>query len=148
MSNTDKSDLTRTQSLRNKTLAVYHKLNPTKKEGSHFYIDRVIGQVIFKCCDNVVTSIEPCFPILTGFTFSELFESFGTPYFPEYSVYYNVSWDPLPDATSYTLTSDFVNDLIIQASPTSTTASIYLPASDYDTTRNYTLTATTPCGNK
>lgn len=148
MSNTDKSAVTRTQALRNKTLAVYHKLNPNKKEGSDFYMDRLIGQVIVKCCNNDISVIS-CSPPgeITGFTFSDLLEASGTPYFPEYNVYYNVSWDPLPGATSYTLTSNFTIDIIVHATPTSTTATIYLPFSDYETDRLYTLTATTACGN-
>lgn len=148
MSNTDKSAVGRTQALRNKTLAIYHKLNPDKKESGNFYIERVIGQVIVKCCDNGLTVVA-CSPPgeITGFTFSDLLEAVGTPYYPEYNVYYNVSWDPLPGATSYTLTSNFTIDIIVQATPTSTTATIYLPFSDYGSERLYTVTATTACGN-
>jgi hypothetical protein len=147
MSNTDKSAVGRAQALRNKTLAVYHKLNPDKKESGDFYIERVVGQIIFKCCDTDTTVVPCSLGEITGFTFSDLLESFGTPYFPEYNVYYNVSWDPLPGATSYTITSNITLDLIIQATPTSTTAIIYLPFSDYGSERVYTITAYTACGN-
>lgn len=146
MSNTDKSAVTRTKELRNKTLAVYHKLNPTMKEGSDFYIDRVVGQLTYKCCD--ITPVIDCVPPngITGFTVSDILFP-EPPYSSDYTIYYNLSWDPLPGATSYVITSNFPVDLIIHATSMSTTASIYLPNTEYGSERTFIVTAYTSCGN-
>jgi hypothetical protein len=145
MSNTDKTALMRTQSLRNKTLAHFHKLNPDKKEGDDFLIDRIIGQIIVKCgtyniiCSGSVGEI-------TGLAISDILIPSGT-YSPEYSIYYDITWDALAGATSYNITSNFSIDLIVYTDPSSTTASIYLPAIEYGSERLFTVTAYTSCGN-
>lgn len=139
----DSSANTRTKGIRSKTLAVYHKLNPTKNEGSDFLIDRFIGQAIYKCCNTAV----PCSPPgeITGFT-SDLLAPAPPPYDTDYDIYYNLSWDPVPGITSYTVTSDVVGDLVVHPTPTSTTATIYLPNGDANN-RTFTVTATTLCGS-
>ena len=144
MSNTDKSAVTRTKALRSKTIAVYHKLNPAMKESSESYIDRVVGEFTYKCCDNIVTCSPP--DAITGFTISDILMP-QPPYDTDYVIKYDLSWNFLPGATSYTITSNFPIDLIIYDNPTSTTASIYLPNEDYGSDRIFTLTAYTSCGN-
>jgi hypothetical protein len=141
MSNTDKTSSTRTNIVRGKTLAVYHKLNPTKNEGGDFFITRVVGQVTSQCCT------VPCSPpgAITGFSAQYGYPA-PSPYDTDYEVYYNLSWDPVADAISYTVTSNGAGDLVVHPTSTSTTATIYLPTGDYDN-RIFTLRATTRCGS-
>lgn len=142
MSSTDKSSLTRTKELRSKTLATYHKLNPVAKEGVDFYIDRVIGNVIYKCCYMDKPCSQP--DAITEFTISG---AIGDGLLDNYSIRYDLSWSPLLGAISYTIISNIEIDLIIHSTPTSTMASIMIPTIDIDSERVFTLIAYTSCGN-
>lgn len=148
MSNTDKSSSYLTQKKREKALATFHRLNPEVRECgreifSHsFYIARKAGQILPECCSEE----KPCkLGTITNLVCSELISPCPPPYDPDYNIYFNVTWDPLPAVTSYTLTSDFVTDLVVQTGITS--ASVYLLfAADYGSERTFTLTAYTSCG--
>ena len=151
MSNTNKSSSARTQAIRSRTLAVFHRSNPDKRENSYsssggeFLVDRIAGQI--EACAEPTPAPEsaPCYTTpITNFVVSDLIDNTGDPlWYPTYYVHYNFSWDPIPGAT-YTLTSDVSGDFVLELSPT--TATIYLPSYDYSSTRHYTLTATTTCG--
>ena len=149
MSNTNKSSSARTQAIRSRTLAVFHRSNPDKREksysssGGEFIVDRIAGQI--EACSTEPVPV-PCEPrTITNFVASDLVDNIDDPiWYPPYNIHYNFSWDAIPGAT-YTLTSDFPGDFILQNSSTSTTATVYLPSYDTETTRHYTLTATTVC---
>ena len=155
MSNTNRSSSAVTQALRSRTLASFHRANPDKKEkgykssGGEFIADRIVGQVLQECpvvVTATATAPVPCDPIpITNFVVSDLIDNTGDSiWYPPYNIHYNFSWDPIPGAT-YTLTSDFPGDFILQDSPTSTTATVYLPIFT-DNIRHYTLSAITSCG--
>jgi hypothetical protein len=144
MSYTDKSSLTQTKRVRNRTLAAFHKLNPGGREtntnttmGDTFYVGRVEGQITSYCCS------EPaCVPgTIRNFIASDFLSPCPPPY-ESYNMYYELSWDAVSGATSYTVTSDFGVDLVVSTGPTS--ANVYI-GNDYSL-RTFTLTAITNCG--
>ena len=146
MSNTNKSASATTRALRNKALATFYSQNPGAHEtrtnttfGVALHTARVAGQTLTDCC--------ACDPgTITNFVSSDLIAPCPPPYDPEYNIYFDLTWDSLSGATSYTVTSDFVTDLVVSTGVT--TASIYLRADgDYGSTRTFTLTANTPCGD-
>jgi hypothetical protein len=120
------------------TLANFHRHNPNAHEGgskafSHsFRIQRIVGQSLLNC------SLGP----ITNFARSEYYGTSFVPdqYRPSYNGFYEVTWDPLPFGASFTLTTDFATDLVVQTSTTS--ARIYfLSEGNQETTRTCTLTA-------
>ena len=132
-----------------KTLANFHRLNPSAHEGgsktfSHtFFLARISGQSLPDCC----ATETPCtLGSITNLVCSSGIGPAPSPYDPTYNMYFEVSWDPLPSATSYILTSNFGTDLIVSTGATS--ANVYILASgDYTSDRLFTLTAYTRCGN-
>ena len=87
--------------------------------------------------------VSPCAPPgeITNFV-SDIINGPAPPPYDSYNGFYNVSWDPVPGA-SYTLTSDYVNDLVVITSDS--TATVYV-LDDVTNDRTFTLTATTDCG--
>jgi hypothetical protein len=86
--------------------------------------------------------VSPCAPpaAITNFV-SDIFNGPAPPPYDSYNGFYNVSWDPVPGAT-YTLTSDYVNDLAVISGSTAIVYVLDDPTND----RVFTLTATTECG--
>lgn len=147
MSNTNKSASATTRALRNQALATFYSQNPGAHEtranttlGVAFHTARVAGQVLPNCC---VTQCDS--GTITNFVSSNLFNT-SPPYTPEYVIYFDLTWDPVSGATSYTVTSNFVTDLVVSTGVT--TASVYLRTDeDYVSERTFTLTVNTSCGN-
>jgi hypothetical protein len=86
--------------------------------------------------------VSGCTPpaAITNFV-SDILNGPAPPPYDSYNGFYNVSWDPVPGAT-YTLTSDYVNDLVVISG---STAIVYV-LDDTTNDRVFTLTATTDCG--
>ena len=138
----------RTEQVRNTTLACFYTINPSGKEGGNTVLTndiltyRIVGQMQPGSCVHA-----ECIPgVITGFSSGGI-ESVPPPYDTDYSILYTLTWDPVSGATSYTVTSDFGIDLIVQAGPLATSAQVYLPTSDYGSTRIFTLSVVTPCSN-
>jgi hypothetical protein len=153
----DKSSSARTRALRNKTVSVYNKLNPTMNKKvftADILIQRILGDSDGTCCTVVAT---PC--TLPGeITNIAIGGLMGPPLPPydTYAYYWQLTWDPVAGATSYTVTSSVSIDLIIQSSPTSTVADIYIPVTGspgylpditQDSERIYTVAAINSCGS-
>lgn len=128
MSNSDKSASARTRFLRNRTLAYYYDNNPNTRESAtnttfdqSAHTARVSGQYAFTiqqalkpnvvsdaCCETGTVPVPneiSCFsgPVNLSYT---LDTDFVTPFLGLYPYRYNCTWDPIPDATSYTLSVD------------------------------------------
>lgn len=153
MSNADKSSLAQTKRVRNRTLAAFHTLNPGGREtntnttmSDTFYVGRLAGSITSDCCQPAV-SIS-CVPgTITNFTTSDFVYPFPDPSFPSpyeiYTAYLMVTWDSLSGATSYTVSSNITDDLIVPTGANS--ANVYLIDANHPE-RIFTLTAQTSCG--
>ena len=134
-----------TERVRNKTLACFHIINPGSREGGNTVITNDI--LIYRNVGDIQPGSCVCVPgVISDFICSDI-QGTAPPYDTEYSILYTITWSPVSGATSYTLTSNFDIDLIIHANPLATSAEVYLPNSDYGSTRIFTLSATTPCSN-
>lgn len=128
MSNSDKSASARTRLLRNRTLAYYYDNNPnTHESATNTTFDasartaRAAGQYAFTvqhalkpnvvseaCCgvETVPVPNEPsCFSGPINFSYTDEFNPVS-PFFGLYPYKYDCTWDPIPGATSYTLSVD------------------------------------------
>ena len=149
MPTADNSSSYTTQKKKEKTLANFHRLNPQAREGgsntfSHtFLISRIAGQSLPDCCPA-----EPLCTLGTIRNFVAVFNDNveGLPYYPDYNIFFNLTWNPLPFATSYTITSNFETDLVVKTGTTSATVYI-LGSGDYTSDRLFTLTVNTSCGS-
>lgn len=140
----------RTYALRNKTVSVYHKLNPNKNEGiytAEILIQRILGDLDTSCCPAVVA--VPCIPPgeITNIVASEVAGPPAPPYNDDYAWYFELTWDPVVGATSYTVTSTSTTDLIVLSSPTATSAVIYYIYEAEPMYRTFTITALNSCGS-
>lgn len=154
MSNTDKTASATTRSRGCRSLATFHRTNPDKNEAGgnktfsgEFLIERKIGQLLSDCCQVTNTICDP--GMITGFTSSNFDGSFTLPNGAYGSYYYDVSWNPVAGANSYTVSSilqDFTiptpPDTIVSTGPTS--ARITTGTGEY---RIFQVTAQTNCGN-
>jgi hypothetical protein len=163
MSNSDKSASARTRFLRNRTLAYYYDQNPNRHEsGANTTFDqsahtaRVSGQyaftiqhalkpnVVSDACCGVITTTS-CTPPgdIANFQISETGNAPDPPY-TNNDWQYELSWNPVPGATSYAVTLDAGHTILSLTYPTATTAVIvFTPVSNV----TVTLTASTSCGN-
>jgi len=144
MHNTDTSYTTRITLLRSQTLSSFHKKNPSVKEGGAYngfpsssLTDRHISELSGQCC----TTETPCIPPSAITRFGPV----STPdLIPPFSYGTTFTWDPVPNATSYTITSDYVSpDILIVYTQGTTTVDIF--SNDYNYT--LTLTASNECGS-
>jgi hypothetical protein len=138
----------RTEQVRNTTLACFYVNNPGGKEGGNTVLTnniltyRIVGQMQPGSCLDA-----ECIPgVITEFICNNL-QLPAPPYDVDYGILYNLIWNPVLGATSYRVISNFVNDLIIHASPLATSAEVYVPIAEVGTERIFTLSATTPCSN-
>ena len=144
MSGKDYSASQRTKDIQNRTLAYFRTNNPSKREGGNRpleydeYLNRTVGTVI------TPVVVIPCSPgVITGLT---------SPYNDGINI--TITWDPLPGATSYTVTftkgdNDFVIPTITHTPSSSTTATLTYSNSNstYNITGDtITVTANKPCG--
>lgn len=154
----DKSSSARTRALRNKTVSVYHKLNPTMNERvftADILIQRILGDSVESCCPVVITI--PC--TLPGAPTNLAIAGLMGPPLPPYDTYayyWQLTWDPVAGATSYIVSSSASVDLIVRSSPTATVADIYIPVTGtpgylpdvtQDSDRIYTVAAINSCGS-
>lgn len=145
MSSSDKGASASTAARRNRALASFYTLNPGIRQsvyggaGGQENTGKVTGLTAEECCSPVLCSPGN----ITNFVSSDILSP-QPPYDLSYNIYYDLTWDPLVGASSYTVTSSINIDLIISTGATS--ASVYLPTEDYGTVRTFTLTATTACG--
>ena len=163
MSNTDRSSSAITRARHNKALASFYTLNPGIRQsvyqgtGGQENSAKVVGLSTGLCCTPAV-SIVLCNPPgpITNFLGGDA--SFPPNIYPSGGsgnvgdpLYYDVSWNPVPGATSYIITSTN-EDLSSPIPPDSivstgaTSARILLINND-STNRIFTVTAQTACGN-
>jgi len=142
MSNVDRSASATVRKMREKAIVTFHRLNPNVNEGganilsSGVLTERKGAEMAAVCCAPVTITNFVCTPYLDV--------PIDSPYYSEYGLLLNLSWDPLPGA-SYVLTSNFTTDLILINSASS--ASVYVKSdSNNGYERVFTLTATTTCG--
>lgn len=165
MSNSDKSASARTRFLRNRTLAYYYDNNPNKHESAtNTTFDasartaRAAGQYAFTiqhalkpnavseaCCAETLPAITTCDAPGGIANFQITYSSYAAN--PPYGINdweYNLSWDPVPGATSYAITLDAGQTVLSLTYPTATTANIIF-TTNYNVT--ITLTASNSCGS-
>lgn len=156
MQNANMSASERTRFLAARTLAVFHQNNPNAREGgrsntfdSSSMASRVAGQHLYtqQTAQNPVQEVPACCPCtapgeITNFNVSDLIYPSPPPY-DSYDMYFELSWDAVVGATSYTVTSSFPTDLIVSTG--ATTANLYITNENYDP-RTLTLTANSACG--
>ena len=138
-------------------MAIFHKNNPMEYEGGNRTFtaaelrDRTEGQKEQPCCQTVEQ--VPCTP---G-TITNLVITSSNPTGPPpppydtYNFYVDISWDPLPNALSYIITTDdtTVTPPTIVYTPGTTSAVVYYNGYDNSSalvTTVITVTAVTPCG--
>jgi hypothetical protein len=134
-----------------RTLAVYHQSNPAGKEGgaSKTFASSMVGYraagqqgytrqaiEVPACCG--CTQPDPVTNFVVGGD-----QSPCPPPYDSFAYYFLLSWNPVPGATSYTVTSSNQEDLVVSTGTTS--ATLYTP--EDNSSRTLTLTAITPCGN-
>jgi hypothetical protein len=165
MSNSDKSASISTRFLRNRTLAYYYDNNPNKREAAtnttfdqSARLARAAGQQAFTiqhalkpnavseaCCgDGDALPSTTC--TTPGGIVNFQITSSGYAPNPPYGVNdweYNLSWDPVPGATSYAITLDVGQTVLSLTYPTATTANVIF-TTNYNVT--ITLTASNSCG--
>ena len=161
----DKSSSARIRFLRNRTLANFHAANPTLYEtnrlvtfGAEAHTARVVGQyaytiqnalkpnqVVEGCCGAPVVAAPSC-PVPGSIANFQITSSGYAPN-PPYGINdweYNLSWDPVPGATSYAITLDAGQTILSLTYPTATTANVIF-TTNYDVT--IVLTALNSCGS-
>lgn len=163
MSTADNSFATRNRRLMSRTLAAFHSINPNTKElgpnilDQSTYLIRRTGtmqniiqtpssQIIEGGCGCTTAS---CTDAPSSFSITVDLTSIG-PFDPPYDVYntrWDVSWDPVPGATSYTVTctENIVTGIVIVYSG-GTTAIIYSVGLAPDESETVTVTALNDCG--
>ena len=142
--------------LRNRTISAFYNRNPsvptntsvgqqTSSEGET--LQCYLGNLM-KCTDLVDT--VACVPgtvsnlVITSENPETILPS---PYNNTYNFYVTFSWDPLPNATSYTITTNDTTNTpppTIVYTPGTTNATMYYNEAEVDTI--ITVTAQTPCG--
>jgi len=147
MSNSDKSSSAVTRARHNLVLAGFYTRNPGIRQsvyqgvGGQENVAKVAGLTAGPCCSPIVA----CSPPGTITNFSIIFSSPPPPYDVSYNVGFDLTWDPVPGAVSYTLTSNFQTDLIVPTG--STSASAYtLSSGDSVSERTFVLRIQTACG--
>ena len=152
--NADTSGTARIQRLKAKTIANYHRLNPTPKgtaysikdasiqndlrEGAIPYYQQTDTQtrtLVQDCC----TTAPVCVPPGQASNFNTAYVS-GTD--PTNNVY-NLTWDAAPNATSYTITTTG-NDGEVIYSSSGTQAYVHF---NYNFDSDFTITAVNACGS-
>ena len=136
--NTDTSQETRVRRLRSRTLANFHRLNPTRAEGGNRTFtaeeqtERVVGQSDGVCC---ITCVPPG-PV-SDLQFVDYIGG------GDYRYGANISWNVVPNATSYRVTviDTFASGLA--SSTGSTSAAVYWN----NGTATVTVNAINACGN-
>jgi hypothetical protein len=157
----DNSFATRNRILASRTLALFHRNNPTAKElgagplDESLYLVRSTGdmhniiqppsgpRIDEAGCGCATTCTNPA-----SFSFT-INQNIG-PFDPPYDVYNNlwaISWDPVSGATSYTVTctETYATSLLIIYTG-GTTANIYTDGVYYDQQETITVTAINDCG--
>lgn len=153
---TDTSQTNRIKFLVNKTLSIARQNYPTDYEGGNKtfpeseLLNRQEGQKLVQCCSEPAPP-EPCVPgSITNFiiTSSNPGGPVPPPYNGTYTLAIDMSWDPVPNVLSYSLTDNNApGDSVIIYTPGQTVASMYyVPNPAGDNTVIVTLTALTSCG--
>jgi hypothetical protein len=145
--NADKSYVTRINLLKSRTLSVYHTLNPKMVEfGKSQYADseyqtRRVGDQV-ATCDCSASCVPP-----GDFTIavSNYNENPPPPYDTDYNVYYDISWDPVPNATSYTVSINYTLPYLLVNTGTYT-ARLYMSFIDPYPSATIIVSAINECG--
>ena len=179
MSCSDTSSSARTRFLRNRTMALFHTSNPQAREsGSNTTFpgsaqaERAAGQFGYtvQTAYKPVADVPACCPVATTPCVPGTITNFqggvpggdplGSLIFPNGGdgtlgdpYYYNVSWNPLAGAVSYTVTSTLQDstipippDLIESTGPTSAKITAYQHDLFSEPTRTFRVSAQTNCG--
>ena len=149
----DKSQTTRSRLLVYRTLSAFRELNPTQYEGGRYtwsadqQKQREVGQKSGPIFPPAAPSEPvPCDPgAITNLVITD-YISPPAPYDATYNDGYIITWDPLPRATSYSVS---VNDptpgnSTFVYTPGATTGNLYF--NDLSNPIAITVTAQTPCG--
>lgn len=146
---TDTSQSTRARLLVCRNLSAFREANPTQYEGGRNtwsadqqrqrHEGQATGPIFPPAAAPAPT---PCDPgTITNLTITNYYYPPSAPY-DTYTSGNDISWDPLPRATSYTVTTANPGDSLVVYTPGQTTASIYYN----DEPLLITVTAQTPCG--
>ncbi len=157
----------RIRRLQAKTLAHYHSANPTMKEqgalprcfDSSSYTIRKLGEMSFTlkpgggfaindpCCDDTttpcVTLTELTNVVITGGSEAPFDPPYNEPPYNDYNYRRTVTWDPLPNATSSTVTTSTIDPTPLVVYTGGTTVDIYYVELPGDET--ITITAFNSC---
>ena len=162
MSNSDRSSSAVTRARHNRALAGFYTLNPGIRQsvnnvgGGQENTAKVTGLTAGPCCSTIpVVTCTPPGPI-TNFlggdaTYPPNIYPSGGGGSPEDPIYYDVTWNSVPGATSYIITS--TNEDLSSPSPpdsivyTGATSARILLINNDSTNRIFTVTAQTTCGN-
>ena len=156
MSSTNKGASATTSGRRSQALASFYTLNPGIRQspysgsGGQEHAAKVAGLRAAPCCSPVLcTPPGPITGLVAGNSPPYNYPSGGGSS-PEDPQYYDISWNPAPGATSYSITSIYIDnsspsppDTVVFTGPTS--ATLYIPYDDY-IERIVTVTANTACG--
>lgn len=146
MNNADRSQTARIKLLNSRNLAFFRRQNPNFQEGGAGYRSFDAGSLIERRIAERAGGFSndnspPCVPPSDVVNFG-IFASF-TPDLP-FNQGAIFSWDPVPNATSYSFTSDYnSSDILFDHTPGTTTVRV----SSYDYNYTITITARNACGS-
>ena len=157
MPTADNSHTARTNALRSKTLAVFHRQNPNVRElqNSQYSQDELLAQqvgaipLVIQPPTNPRYTTDACcctdVGAITGFTIDSIESVYNA---PNSDFTWSFSWNPIPNATSYTVTSDSLLPYVVSyTNSTSATLTISYPPGDPYASFNITLTVTNSCSS-
>lgn len=144
--------------LRNRTLAVYSTKNPNTPVSTTIdhetYMSRVVGKmtITIQPPESGPYSIRPCCPIPTcispeadSINVSGLQYPPPPPYDLSFNMFFDISWNSFPNATSYVLTTN-CSDTFLFVSTGQTSATLYV---DWQSSPDFTITVSgiNSCGS-
>lgn len=162
MPTADNSHTARTNALRSKTLAVFHRLNPNVRElqNSQYSQDELLAQhvgaipLVVQPPTNPRYMTDACcctdLGAITGFT-APIYPNYGEPngIGIQYDNIWLISWNPVANATSYTITCNSLYPYVVSY-PSTTSAILRITYPDDRTSEdffNITLTLSNSCSS-
>jgi hypothetical protein len=148
MSNTDRSCRTRTLLLKGKTLSSFQKNNPgipslqgSIGQESEYQFKKIGDNVNTACCGTIS---QPCSTpdSVTNLTVNTSYNSDASG-----AIIVDVSWDPSPLATSYTILANYPINSIVFTTLTSAVIGVLWPVDINEPDLIITVTANNSCGS-